>query len=397
MKPDINDTKNSILESLRKKAGKIRVSSNYNAKLKKEYKYLMSPGVAIVSKQIKKEGLAAARKYTIKQKTVAFITDGSAVLSLGNLGSLASISIVEGKAAVFSSFTGLNGIPLSLENQTLRDTVKTIKNISPIMGAIHLEDIAAPKCFELVKKLQSLEIPVYHDDQHGVAIAVYAAATNAAKVVGKDFRKLRIVINGSGAAGVAVARMLLGLNADLKKHNLDYPTVESIVMLDSKGVLYKGRDSMNPYKKRLAAITNPQIHGDISQAIVGADLFVGVSTKNVLKRNHVRKMASDPIIFAMANPVPEISEAQALKAGAKIYFSGRGSESNAINTIAVYPFLLSSMLKADISHLNEKICYETSQIISAIAKSQGRVFPDVFSKNYGVNMTRKLVERFKLL
>lgn len=388
-------TKNTILESLQKKSGKLRIVSNYNAKLKKEYKYLMSPGVAIVSKQIKKDGLQAAKKYTIKQQAVGFITDGSAILSLGNLGPLASISIVEGKAAVFSSFTGMTGIPLSLASQALREITKTITNISPILGSIHLEDIAAPKCFEIVKKLQDLGIPVYHDDQHGVAMAVYAAAYNVAKSLGKEFSSLKVVINGSGAAGIGVARMLLGLNTSLRRHNLGYPTIKNLTMLDSKGILCKGRESMNPYKRKLAAITNSEVCGDLGDALDGADLFIGVSTKNVLKPGHIKKMAKDPAIFALANPIPEISDERAKKAGAKIYFSGRGGENNSINTICVYPFLHQALLKTGIRQLTEEVCYEAALALAEVAEKQGRISPDVFQKKYGPTITSKLIERFK--
>lgn len=372
------------LELHRQRRGKITTASTFKIKNKKEYRYAMSPGVASVARRINQLGRNGAYYYTTKSHAVAFITDGSAVLGLGNLGPYSGLTIVEGKAALLKEFTGIDGIPIALGDQNTNKIIETIKNIAPTFGAINLEDIAAPKCFEIEEKLQGIGIPVFHDDQHGAAIAVYAALTNAAKVVEKKFSDLKVVICGSGAAGQAIARMLLGVDQKGDDLGYPYPKVTNVILLDQKGIIRKGRADLNKYKLNLSKITNKSgLSGSISDALVGADVLIGVSVGKILKRSQLKTMNSRGIVFAMANPIPEISMKEALAAGVEIYGSGRGDSKIHINNMVAFPGIFKGLLDSKANRFKPKMKYAVAIAIAKMVEnpSRNRLLPNPFKEN----------------
>ena len=284
--------------------GKMAVASKVKVETKDDLSTAYTPGVAEPCRKIK-EDPENVYKYTNKSNIVAVVSDGSAVLGLGNIGGLASIPVMDGKSLLFKEFAGIDAFPICLETQDVDEIVNIVKNIAPTLGGINLEDISAPRCFEIEEKLQAqVDIPVFHDDQHGTAVVVSAAVINAAKLTGRKLSDMTAVINGAGAAGTAIAKMLLNLG------------IRDIVACDSKGILTRDRGDLNEAKKRLAAVTNEeQISGSLADAVSGRDLFIGVSAAKVLTQDMVRSMNKDAIIFAMANPEPEILPDLAKEAG----------------------------------------------------------------------------------
>jgi len=326
------------LEQAKKYKGKLKITSKLTIENKEDLSIAYTPGVAEVSKLV-----AADRKlawdYTIKSNAVAVISDGSAVLGLGNIGPEAALPVMEGKAILFKEFGGVDAYPLVLDTQNPREVINIVKNIAPGFGGINLEDIAAPNCFEIEDSLQNLGIPVFHDDQHGTAIVVMAAVINASKVLGKHLGSLKVVINGAGAAGNAIAHLLAC--RDRAGNSLDKRLcvpVGEIVVLDSQGIIYQGRSNLDKYKKALAEFTNPRrIGGSLKEALRGADVFIGVSKANVLDPSWIAEMNPSPIVFAMANPIPEIDPAEALKAEVAIVGTGRSDYPNQINNVLAFP------------------------------------------------------------
>ncbi|MFA7243945.1 MAG: NADP-dependent malic enzyme [Patescibacteria group bacterium] len=324
------------LKKHRKLAGKIEIKSKAKIEDAEDLAIFYTPGIAAVSSEIAKNE-CKIWEYTSRSNFVAVVTDGSAVLGLGNIGPEAAQPVMAGKAILFKEFAGVDAIPICLDTQDTDEIVKAVKYLAPSFGGINLEDISAPRCFEIEKKLQNLGIPVMHDDQHGTAVVVLAGLINAAKVIGKKLENCMIVINGVGAAGHAVA---LAIDEFTKGK-------ANIITLDSKGAVCRNRKDLDEYKEDLNHIINEgNICGDLDKIICGADVFIGLSVGNVLKATMVKKMANNPIIFALANPVPEIDPVEAKKAGAKIVATGRSDYPNQVNNVLAFPGIFRGALDA---------------------------------------------------
>ena len=314
--------------------GKMAVASKVKVETKDDLSIAYTPGVAEPCRKIY-ENPDDVYKYTNKSNTVAVVSDGSAVLGLGNIGGLASIPVMD----------GIDAFPVCLETQEVDEIVNIVKNIAPTLGGINLEDISAPRCFEIEEKLQSqVNIPVFHDDQHGTAVVVSAAVINAAKLTGRDLSRMKAIINGAGAAGTAIAKMLMNLG------------IEDVVACDSKGILTRERNDLNEAKKRLAAVTNKnQIKGTLAEAVKGRDLFIGVSAAKVLTQDMVKSMNENAIIFAMANPEPEILPDLAKEAGAAVVGTGRSDYPNQINNVLIFPGIFKGALAARAKRITEEM------------------------------------------
>lgn len=321
--------------------GKIAVNTKVDVVNKDDLSLVYSPGVAEPCREIAKDP-AAAYDYTIKGNTVAVISDGSAVLGLGNIGPMAAIPVMEGKAMLFKMFADIDAFPICLNTQDTDDIVRTIRNIAPVFGGINLEDFSAPRSFEIESRLQDLGIPVFHDDQHGTAIVVLAALINAAKVVEKNINDLTIVINGAGAAGIAIAKLLKGIG--LKNPAV---SVKNIILCDSKGVIHTGRTDLTDAKLASLMYSNPNnVTGGVKDALHGADVFVGVSVANLLTADDIRTMAPRSIVLALANPDPEIVPDEAHRGGAMVVGTGRSDYKNQVNNVLGFPGVFRGALDA---------------------------------------------------
>lgn len=334
-------------ESIRlhkKEKGKLEIRSKVEVKTREDLSKVYTPGVAEVSRQIAQDELKAY-ELTIKNNSVAIISDGSAVLGLGNIGPYAAIPVMEGKAILFKEYANIDAFPITVRTQNSFEIINLVKNISPVFGGINLEDIAAPRCFEIEDALQKIGIPVFHDDQHGTAIVLLAALINSAKLAGKKLTDLKVVINGAGAAGTAIANLLLCVGYDPKVCT----PVKEIIVCDSEGIINKARSDIqnNPHKMMLASITNRQNReGKLSDAIENADVFIGVSKGNSFAPNLIKKMNEKPIILAMANPIPEIMPDKAKEAGAFIVGTGRSDFPNQVNNVLAFPGVFRGALDA---------------------------------------------------
>ena len=337
-----NDLDELALSEHKRLKGKIEIKAKMNVTGKESLSIAYTPGVAAVCMEIAGD----KRKvwdYTIKQNTVAIVSDGSAVLGLGDVGPEAAMPVMEGKAMLFKELAGVDGFPICLDTKDPDEIIRTVKNIAPVFGGINLEDIAAPKCFQIENQLQDLGIPVMHDDQHATAIVVYAAVFNAAKVVGKKFEDLEVVINGAGAAGIATAKMLGCAGMDKGA----YRSVYNIVLCDSKGIISTDKKDLNEYKLEIARLTNKKNKkGGLAEAVKDADVFIGLSVANALTEEMVRSMNKNAIVFAMANPVPEIVPDIAKKAGAAVVGTGRSDFPNQINNVLAFPGVFRGALDA---------------------------------------------------
>jgi malate dehydrogenase (oxaloacetate-decarboxylating) len=321
--------------------GKLSVENRVNVQSKEDLSLVYSPGVAAPCEAIHANP-ATVYDYTIKGNTVAIVSDGSAVLGLGNIGALASIPVMEGKAMLFKRFAGINGFPICLQTQDTDEIINIVKNLAPVFGGVNLEDISAPRCFEIEERLQDIGIPVFHDDQHGTAIVVLAALMNFCKVTGRKISDLRIVINGAGAAGVAISRYL-------GKHDPETPNQEiarEIIVCDSHGIISTGREDLTDIKKELLSYTNPHnLTGTVFDALPGSDVFIGVSKANLLNRGHIQSMAADPLILALANPIPEILPEEAYAGGAFVVGTGRSDFPNQVNNVLAFPGIFLGALR----------------------------------------------------
>lgn len=325
------DYKQAALDSAQKHGGEITTALSVSLETKDDLSTAYTPGIAAVCEHIRDDA-DAVYTHTIKQHTVAVVSDGSAVLGLGNIGPRAALPVMEGKSALFKRFANIDAWPIVLDTQDTQEIIAAVKAIAPGFGGINLEDISAPRCFEIEEALQDIGIPVFHDDQHGTAIVVRAALVNAAKVAGKEFSALKVVINGAGAAGIAITELL------------DIPHT---TMCDSKGIIGEYRSDLNDAKKRIAQKTNPEKReGTLEDALKGADVFIGVSVAGALKPQWVKEMASDAIIMAMANPVPEIMPDEALAAGALVVATGRSDFPNQVNNVLAFPGVFKGALAA---------------------------------------------------
>ncbi len=338
--------------------GKIVIKSKLKLTAK-NLPILYTPGVAELSKLVARQPKLSF-KYTFRKNSVAIISDGSAVLGLGNLGPLGALPVMEGKALLFSELAGIDAIPIVLNTQSSQEIINLIKNIAPTFGGINLEDIAAPRCFEIEDKLKSsLDIPVFHDDQHGTAIVVLAGIINALKIIKKEKDKVKTVISGAGAAGIAISKLLYKYG------------IKNIILCDRQGVIYQGRKKhMNPIKNQIAKLTNPfRIKGGLKDAIYNSDIFIGVSAPNLLSTKDIQHMNSKAIVFAMSNPQPEINPILAKKAGAYIVATGRSDYPNQINNLLAFPGIFRGALDKGVKYITEQHKIQAACAIASLIKS----------------------------
>jgi len=349
-KPDYNQL---ALEMHEKLKGKLEVISKKKLETKDDLSTAYTPGVAEPCRKIH-ENPEDVYKYTIKGNTVAVISDGSAVLGLGNIGPEASMPVMEGKAVLFKEFADIDAFPICVAEQNIQKTIDTVKNIAPVFGGINLEDIKAPECFEIEAALQDLGIPVMHDDQHGTAVVTLAGLINALKVSGKNKEDVKVVISGTGAAGVAVAKLML-------KYGF-----KNIVMTDSKGIVYKERGDLNPVKQEMATITNHDlIKGDLSEALKGSDIFIGVSMPGIVNEDMIKSMNEKPIVFALSNPVPEIMPDLAKNAGASIVATGRSDFPNQVNNVLAFPGIFRGALDIRAKRITDEMKLAAAESLAA--------------------------------
>ncbi len=333
---------------------------------------LYTPGVADVSRAVASDKKLAF-SLTTRKNSVAVVSDGSAVLGLGNIGAEAALPVMEGKAVLFKELAGVDAFPIVLDTQDPKEIINIVKNIAPTFGGINLEDISAPRCFEIEEELKkTLDIPVFHDDQHGTAIVVLAGLINACAVVGKDLRKSVVVVSGAGAAGISIAKILF-----------KYGTRE-IIVSDSRGIIRAGRkEGMNGAKRALAEFTNPRnIGGDIGKALAGADIFVGVSAPNILKADDVKTMNKKAIVFAMSNPVPEIAPREALKGGAAVVATGRSDFPNQINNALAFPGIFRGALDKRVKRITDAHKVKAALALAGLIKrpTPGKIMPKLLDK-----------------
>ncbi len=376
---DRKDIYQEALELHERHRGKLEIRSKVPLDTKRDLSRAYTPGVAEVCRAIQKNRDLAYR-YTLKGNSVAIVTDGSAVLGLGNIGGYAAIPVMEGKAVLFKKFAGIDAFPICFEHYH-SDLVDEIKNIAPVFGGINLEDIAAPKCFEVEEALQDIGIPVMHDDQHGTAITVLAGVLNACRVTGKSFEDLKIVVCGAGAAGYAISRLLrcIGYSPDVCQR------VNNLVVCDTKGIIHRGRKGLydNKYKFILADETNPEGRsGSIADAVDGADVFIGVSGPGVLTAEMIKTMNNDPIIFAMANPVPEIYPDEARQAGAGVVCTGRSDYPNQVNNALAFPGVFRGALDACATKITDEMKIAAAHALAGYIKKPNRehILPSVLDK-----------------
>jgi malate dehydrogenase (oxaloacetate-decarboxylating) len=344
------DLRKEALKLHKKNIGKLATKSKVKIETKEDLSLVYTPGVAEVCKEIAANP-KSVYDYTMKGASVAVVTDGSAVLGLGNIGAEASLPVMEGKAILFKELAGIDTFPICIKSQKDEKIIEIVKNIAPVFGGINLEDIEAPRCFEIEEALLGIGIPVMHDDQHGTAIVVLAALINAAKVVKKKIEDLKIVINGAGAAGTAVAKLLLCVGIDKQVCT----SVKGIVLCDSKGIIYDGRGDLNEFKQQMAKITNTSKRkGTLKEALEGADVFIGVSKGDLLTSDDIKVMNKDAIVFAMANPTPEIMPSEALKV-AKVVGTGRSDYPNQINNSLAFPGVFKGAIDAKAISINNEM------------------------------------------
>lgn len=382
------DYKQIALQKHEEWNGKLEVVSRVPLQTKEDLSTAYTPGVAAPCLEIAKDP-EKAYVYTRKNNLVAVVSDGSAVLGLGNIGGLAGMPVMEGKSILFKKFGGVDAFPICLDTQDTQEIIDTVTNISPCFGGINLEDISAPRCFEIEKALiERLNIPVFHDDQHGTAIVVLAAVVNSLKIVGKELAKVRICISGAGAAGSAICRLLLAAGA------------EDIVVTCSKGVIYNGMEGLDPFKKELSTLINHRgVKGGLKEAIQGCDVFIGVSKAGLLTGEMVESMAKDAIIFAMANPTPEIFPDEAKKHGAKVVGTGRSDYPNQINNVLVFPGFFRGVLDARVTKITERMKINAAYALAALVKddelSSDYVLPGAFDKRVASAIAQSVMQTAK--
>lgn len=363
--------------------GKLTTTSKVELKDKHDLALAYTPGVAEPCRVIAKD-IKEAYNLTWKGRTVAVISDGSAVLGLGNIGPTAGIPVMEGKALLMKQFAGIDAIPLVIDTQNPEEIIRFVKHISPNFAGINLEDVSAPRCFQIEEALQDIGIPVFHDDQHGTAIVVSAALHNAAKVVGKPFNTLKVVVVGAGAAGLAISRMLLGL--DCYNNTCQYLSgidkVGDLIVVDKTGALYAGRPNQNIYKQALAGMSNIHMRkGSLSEVIVGADVVIGVSGPGSISPEMVGTMAKKAIVFAMANPLPEIMPDAALRAGAYVVATGRSDFPNQINNVLAFPGVFKAVVDGRLRTITSHMKIAASRAIQrmVLEPTVDRIIPDPFT------------------
>ena len=370
------DYSKKSIELHKKTRGKIEIRSKVSIKTALDLSLAYTPGVAAVCTEI---GLDKTKSYTLTNRAnqVAIVTDGTAILGLGDLGPEAAMPVMEGKSIIFKEFAGIDAIPLCINSTDVEDIIKFCKLIEPSFAGINLEDISAPRCFEIFERLEKeLSIPVFHDDQDGTAIVTLAAIRNACRVTGRDIKALRVIINGAGAAGIAIARLLI------------YAHVKEVVLVDTQGAIYDGRPGMNSIKQQIAEISNKAKHkGDLQSTMVGADVFVGVSIGNIVTSEMIKGMNKAPFIFAMANPEPEIMPDLAYKAGASIVGTGRSDLLNQVNNALVFPGLFKGLFAAGVRKVTPEIKLAVATSIAhSIEPTRDHLMPTAFNKNVVPNI-----------
>ena len=373
------------LELHEKYKGKIDIKCDMPLNNREDLAVAYTPGVAQPCLEIAKDP-ENAYKYTSKGHLVDIVTDGSAVLGLGNIGGMAGMPVMEGKAALFKRFGGVDGFPICLSTQNTEEIIAAVRAIAPTFGGINLEDISAPRCFEIEERLErELDIPVFHDDQHGTAIVVTAALINALKIVGKEMKDIKVALSGPGAAGTAIIKML------------QHCGVKNIVACDSRGIIFRGREGLDAHKTLLAQTTNPEnASGSLADAVRGADVFVGVSAPGILTAEMVKTMAEKPVIFAMANPVPEIGYEEALAAGAAVVGTGRSDFPNQINNVLAFPGIFRGALDCGAREINYDMKTAAAAAIAELVLpeqlSPEYIIPDPFDPRVAENVARRVAE-----
>ncbi len=365
--------------------GKLETTAKAHVNTREDLAIAYTPGVAEPCKAIAKDP-EAAYTYTIKSNTIAVVSDGSAVLGLGNIGARAAMPVMEGKAVLFKEFGGVNAVPICLDTQDTEEIIKTVANIAPTFGGINLEDISAPRCFEIEDRLKELlDIPVFHDDQHGTAIVVLAGIINALKVTGRQKKSCKVVINGAGSAGVAITNLLLTYG------------FTDIILCDSKGIVSPSAPNLNWIKKKMAEITNPRgITGKLADAMKGADIFVGVSAPNILSKEMVETMNEDSIIFALSNPVPEIMPDVAKAGGAKVIGTGRSDFPNQVNNVVAFPGIFKGALEGRAPQITEDMKLATAKAIAGLVSDdeldENHILPEAFDPRVSEAVSRAVKE-----
>lgn len=379
------------LQEHKKLKGKLGIFSKMKVRNKNELSVAYTPGIAEVSRVLAKDK-NLTNKLTLKSNSVAVISDGSSVLGLGNIGPYGALPVMEGKAILFKEFAGVDAYPICLDTQDTEEIIKTIKIISVGFGGINLEDISAPKCFEIEERLKKeLDIPVMHDDQHGTAIVVLSALINALKVVKKGKQNIRTVINGAGSAAIAICNLLIEYGLDSK----------NIIMVDTKGAIHKNRTALNKYKKDIANKTNGKVEeGDLEKVLENSDVFIGVSVADTLKPEWVEKMANEPIVLAMANPNPEISLEKAKKTKIKVFGTGRSDYPNQINNVLVFPGIFRGALDSGAKQITTEMKLAASKAIANLVSkkelSPNYIIPSPFDKRVAkavANAVKKVAKK----
>ncbi|MBE5979808.1 MAG: NADP-dependent malic enzyme [Paenibacillaceae bacterium] len=368
--------------------GKLEITSKAAVKTREDLALAYTPGVAEPCKVIA-DNPEAAYQYTIKSNTIAVVSDGSAVLGLGNIGPLAAMPVMEGKAVLFKEFGGVNAIPICLDTQDTEEIIKTVVAIAPAFGGINLEDISAPRCFEIEERLKKLlTIPVFHDDQHGTAIVVLAGVINALKVTGKKKEDCRVVVNGAGSAGIAITRLLLSYG------------FLHIVLCDRAGILFKGMEGLNWMQEKMMDSTNLEGQtGNLADAMKGADIFIGVSAPGIVTEEMVSSMNSDSILFAMANPVPEIMPDLAKKAGARVVGTGRSDFPNQVNNVVVFPGIFKGALEGRAAAITEEMKLAAAEAIAGLVApseiNEDNILPEAFDPRVADVVSRAVKDHIR--
>ncbi len=365
--------------------GKIEVISKVPVKNKKDLSIAYTPGVAEPCLAIEKDA-NLSYEYTRRGNLVAVVTDGTAVLGLGDIGPEAGMPVMEGKCVLFKTFADVDAFPLCVRSKSVDDIVNTVRLLAGSFGGVNLEDISAPRCFEIEKRLkEECDIPIFHDDQHGTAVVTLAAMFNALKIVKKDIKDISVVVNGSGAAGVAVTKLLMALG------------LKNVVLCDRKGAIYEGREGLDSSKSEMAKITNlDKKSGALGEVIAGADVFIGLSAPNMLTKDMIKTMAKDPIIFAMANPTPEIMPDEAKEAGARVVGTGRSDFANQINNVLAFPGIFRGALDVRASDINDEMKIAAAKAIASLISNdelnEDYVIPAPFDKRVGQAVAQEVAK-----
>ncbi len=378
-----HDYSKRSVEAHKKYGGKVAIASKMPLDSIDDLSLAYTPGVAQPCLEIA-EDVSKAYDYTWKQNTVAVVSDGSAVLGLGNIGPEASLPVMEGKAVLFKKFANIDAVPVVLASQDTEEIIQAVKMIAPTYGGINLEDISAPRCFEIEQRLkEELNIPVMHDDQHGTAVVTLAGLINSLKLTGKSFKELKVVINGAGAAGISIINLLR------------YVGVETVIMCDSHGIIHRNRKDLTPIKEKMAAVTNKNnMEGELKDAIKNSDVFIGVSVPGVLTGEMIKSMNRDPIIFAMSNPIPEIMPDEAHEAGARIVATGRSDFPNQINNVLAFPGIFRGLLDARSSKITTEmyVCAANAIADQVIDLDEEHIIPSAFDEKVAPAVAKAVME-----